>query len=128
MGAHRILIIDDEEDFCFFVKANLEARGGFRVETANGGEQGLELAGTFKPHVIILDVIMPEMDGFKVLEALKQDPKTMQIPVLMLSARHDDDSKIEAAALYSERYLTKPVRMDDLLAQLKKTLGLRQLP
>lgn len=128
MSAHRILIIDDEEDFCFFVKANLEARGGFRVEIANSGEQGLELAGTFKPHVIILDVIMPEMDGFKVLEALKQDPKTMQIPVLMLSARHDDDSKIEAAALYSERYLTKPVRMDDLLAQLKKILGLRQPP
>ncbi len=127
MTRNRILIIDDERDFCFFVKANLEARGGFKVETAHSGEEGLDLAASFKPHVIVLDIIMPEMDGFKVLEALKRDPKTMQIPVLMLSARHDDDSKIEAAGLYGESYLTKPVRIDDLLAGLKKILDLRRL-
>ena len=127
MTKNRILIIDDEADFCFFIKANLEARAPHRVKTALTGEEGLELAASFKPHLILLDIIMPGMDGIEVLSALKKDPKTMPIPVLMLSAKHDDDTKIQSAGLYCEGYVTKPVSIDELLARIDKILELRRL-
>lgn len=127
MRKNRILIIDDEKDLCFFLKANLEARGDYHVKVATSGEDGLYLAERFKPHLVILDIIMPIMDGFKVLEELKRNPKTMAIPVLMLSAKHDDESKIEASGLYCEGYVTKPVRIDDLQGQMRKILSLRRL-
>ena len=127
MSKNRILIIDDEKDLCFFLKANLEARGDYTVKVATSGEDGLYLAERFKPHLVILDIIMPVMDGFKVLEELKKNPKTMAFPVLMLSAKHDDESKIEASGLYCEGYVTKPVRIDDLLARMTKILKLRRL-
>jgi DNA-binding response OmpR family regulator len=127
MSKNRILIIDDEKDLCFFLKANLGARGDYSVKVATSGEDGLYLAERFKPHLVILDIIMPVMDGFKVLEELKKNPKTMAIPVLMLSAKHDDESKIEASGLYCEGYITKPVRIDDLLARMTKILKLRRL-
>jgi two-component system alkaline phosphatase synthesis response regulator PhoP len=127
MSKNRILIIDDEKDLCFFLKANLTARGDYHVRVATSGEDGLYLAERFKPHLIILDIIMPVMDGFKVLEELKKNPKTMAMPVLMLSAKHDDESKIEASGLYCEGYMTKPVRIDDLQRHIRKILNLRRL-
>jgi DNA-binding response OmpR family regulator len=127
MNKNRVLVIDDEKDLCFFLKANLEARGEYRVKAANSGEDGLYLAERFKPHLIVLDIIMPVMNGFEVLEQLKRNPKTMAIPVLMLSAKHDDESKIEASGLYCEGYVTKPVQADDLLARVKVILNLRRL-
>ncbi len=127
MKKNRILIIDDEKDLCFFIKANLEARGSYSVKVASSGEDGLYLAERFKPHLIILDIIMPVMDGFKVLEELKKNHKTMTIPVLMLSAKHDDESKIEASGLYCEGYVTKPVRIEDLQSRMRKILSLRRL-
>ena len=127
MSKNRILIIDDEKDLCFFLKANLESRGHYSVKVASSGEDGLYLAERFKPHLIILDIIMPVMDGFKVLEELKRNRKTMFMPVLILSAKHDDESKIEASGLYCEGYVTKPVRIDDLQRQIRKILKLRRL-
>ena len=127
MKKHRILIIDDEKDLCFFLKANLEARSDYHVKVANSGEDGLYLAERFKPHLIVLDIMMPVMDGFKVLEELKKNPKTMSIPVLMLSAKQDDESKIEASGLYCEGYVTKPVAIDDLQSRMRKILSLRRL-
>jgi DNA-binding response OmpR family regulator len=127
MSKNRMLIIDDEKDLCFFLKANLEARGNYHVKVATSGEDGLYLAERFKPHLIILDIIMPVMDGFKVLEELKKNFKTMAIPVLVLSAKHDDESKIEASGLYCEGYVTKPVQIDDLRSLIRKILKLRRL-
>ena len=127
MRKNRILIIDDEKDLCFFLKANLEVRGSYTVKVATSGEDGLYVAERFKPDLIILDIIMPLMDGFKVLDELKKNFKTMHVPVLMLSAKHDDESKIEAAGLYCEGYVTKPVQVDDLQGRIQKILKLRKL-
>ena len=127
MNKSRILVIDDEKDLGFFLKTNLEARGDYVVRTAASGEDGLYLAGRFKPHLVILDILMPGMDGFQVLDALKKNPRTMAIPVLMLSAKHDDESKIEASGLYCEGYVTKPVEVDVLRAGMKKILERRKL-
>ncbi len=127
MRKNRILVIDDEKDLCFFLKANLEARGNYIVKVASSGEDGLYLAERFKPHLIILDIMMPVMDGFQVLDALKKNPKTMAIPALILSARHDDESRIEASGLYCEGYVAKPVRIDELRSRIRKILKLRRL-
>ncbi|HPG01050.1 MAG TPA: response regulator [Kiritimatiellia bacterium] len=121
-----ILIVDDEEDFGFFVKANLEARGSYRVRIATSSEQGIELALRYKPVAILLDIMMPRVDGFQTLKRLKEQDRTMFIPVIMLTAKHDDESRISAAGLYCDGYLTKPVKIDDLVARLDKVLGMRE--
>ncbi len=115
----RVLIIDDESDFCSLVKTGLEARDEYRVHTAISGKDGLEMARMVRPDVILLDITMPEMDGFKVLERLKKDRNTMSIPVIMLTARDDGEFKQKAARLFDEAYLVKPIE----IAVLRATVG-----
>ncbi|MFA7677448.1 MAG: response regulator [Candidatus Omnitrophota bacterium] len=121
----KVLIIDDEEDLTFFVKANLELSGSYEVIIANRGKEGIKSASRHKPNIILLDIMMPQMDGFQVLEKLKKNPKTMAIPVIMLSAKTDDDSKLKAAGLYNEGYLVKPVQIDTLKAKIDQVLERR---
>ena len=118
----KILIIDDEVDFGKIAKINLERDGDFSVYTATSGKQGFDAARKIRPEVILLDIIMPEMDGFKVLEMLKKDTVTMRIPVIMLSALTDDTAKLRAAGLYDEEYVTKPVETLDLRNKIEKVL------
>ena len=127
MSKSKILVIDDEEDFAFFLKANLEARGQYTVKVANSGADWLDIAGQWRPHLIVLDIIMPGMDGFEVLRQLKEGERTMTVPVLMLTARHDDESKVAAAGLYCEGYFAKPVKIDDLHARIRKILDMRDV-
>ncbi|RLC33492.1 MAG: response regulator [Candidatus Nealsonbacteria bacterium] len=83
---YRILVVDDEEDFCYFVKNNLEDTGEFDVLTANNGEQGIAIAKEASPDLILLDIIMPGLSGTEVAENLLQDPQTRQIPIIFLTA------------------------------------------
>ena len=121
----KILVIDDEEKFCTLVSTFLEKKG-YAAVTAKGGKQGIRAARYRAPDLILLDINMPKMDGFAVLEKLKADPKTMSIPVIMLTGRGDDDSKLKAASLYSEHYLTKPFDLEELdgkISQLLQIVG-----
>ena len=118
-----ILVIDDEEDFCFFVKANLQALGPYQVVIATNGEDGIELAQDIRPDLILLDIMMPHMNGFEVLKALKRHDSTMVIPVVMLTAKNDDPSKQEAARLYDDDYLVKPVQAEVLKAKIEQILS-----
>ncbi len=120
----KILAIDDEEDFCFFVKRNLE-RLGSEVITATGGEEGFKLARKHKPDLILLDIMMPGIDGFEVLKKLKEDTETIAIPIIMLTGKDDDDSKIKAAGLYDEDYIVKPVEVDALRSRIEEALTRR---
>ena len=81
----KILLIDDEEDFCFFVKSNLENKKEFRVITATEGKEGIELARSEKPDLILLDIVMPKMAGEDVADILSKDTRTKQIPVVFLT-------------------------------------------
>lgn len=119
MERKRILIIDDEEDFCSLVKTGLETRSDFEVSIATNGKDGLELARMIRPDLILLDVTMPEIDGFQVLEKLKKDKKTVSIPVVMLTARDDVEYKRKAAQLFNEGYLTKPVEFSVLKSTIE---------
>jgi DNA-binding response OmpR family regulator len=119
----RILLVDDEKAFCDVVKENVELRGGYRIHVSNNGKDALKAARTFRPDLIILDIRMPVMDGFKVLEELKKDTSTLGIPVIVMTALDDDTSKIRAASLYGDRYLVKPVKISELLMKIKEVIG-----
>ena len=122
MRRKKVLIIDDELDFCKLVKLNLELSGQFEAHIAVNGKQGLDLARKTKPDLIILDILMPGMDGFEVLEALKKDSRMVQIPVIMLTAKSDDASRISAAKLYSEEFIAKPIQAQDLIAKINEVI------
>lgn len=104
----KVLLIDDERDLCFFVRSNLEKKGSFSVSCSVHPDQGICRARAEMPDVILLDINMPGRDGFSVLRALKEDARTVSIPVIMLSARDDDEARLKASELYVEGYIEKP--------------------
>ena len=96
--------------------------GDYQVYMAAGGREGIKAAKKVKPDLILLDIMMPDMDGQEVLKTLKQSNVTMSIPVIMLSALGDEDSKVQAAQSYSEGYLVKPVEPAVLKAKIEEIL------
>lgn len=114
-----ILLIDDEKDFAFFVKKNLELAGPYKVIVATNGRDGLDAASKHRPNLIILDVMMPEMSGFEVLKKLKENTETTMIPVVMLTAIDTEEAKEKALGLYDEDYIVKPVSISDLKTKVE---------
>ena len=123
----KILLIDDEEDFAFFVKANLGLVSNYEIIVATKGKKGIKTALKEKPALILLDIMMPGMDGFEVLKRLKKNEKTMNIPVIMLTAKNEDESKIKAVGLYCEDYIVKPIEIRLLNAKIHKILSPNRL-
>ena len=123
----KILIIDDEEDLTFFVKANLELVGDYEVIIATSGKDGVAIASSQDVDLILLDIMMPKMDGFEVLEKIKESKRALAIPVIMLTAKGDIDSKLKAASLYDEDYIVKPVQIEILKVKIEEALKRRGL-
>jgi len=119
MITKKILIVDDEPDFIEMIQMRLEANG-YKVVSANDGLQGLEAARTEKPNLILLDVMMPGMDGFETIRKLRRDADTRGIPVIMLTARGESPSIFKAQELGAADYLIKPCESDELLAMVKR--------
>ena len=119
----KVLIIDDEKDYCLFIKQNLELVGGFSVTVANDGKSGIESAIHNKPDVILLDIRMPRMGGFEVLRELKKNKETGRIPVIMLSALDSEEVREKALSIYGEDYITKPVEVAVLKARIERVLS-----
>jgi CheY-like chemotaxis protein/anti-sigma regulatory factor (Ser/Thr protein kinase) len=115
-GERTILVIDDDPNALDLVGRMLQG-AGFRVVTASDGQEALRLARTLRPSAITLDVIMPRMDGWQVLWALKHDPATRDIPVVMVTMTDDRDM---GAALGATEFLTKPVERQQLVALLER--------
>jgi len=125
MERKRVLIIDDEEEFGSLIKTGLETRSDFEVFIATTGKEGYEIARVVKPDIILLDITMPGMDGFQVLEKLKNDKNTVAVPVIMLTAREDVEYKRKASQLFNEAYLTKPVEFAVLKSTIEDVLRRR---
>jgi len=121
----KILIIDDEEDFCYFVKANLQLISNYEILVAHRGKKGIRLVRKEKPDLILLDVMMPGIDGFEVLKRLKKSEETQYIPIIMLTAKNEDESKIKAAGLYCEDYIVKPAEIKVLKAKIHRVLSMK---
>lgn len=126
MSKHKILIIDDELDFTKMVKINLEQTGKYDVFIENNPLLALSSVKNCKPDLILLDIIMPGADGFKVLQMLKKDTATISTPVIMLTAVMTDDAKERAMSLYDEGYLEKPIASDLLEKAIDKVLKRRE--
>ena len=106
-GQRQVLVVDDEPDVLLLCRVNLEFEG-YEVTTASDGAEGLEKARELKPDVVLLDVMMPRMDGWQVLEALKADEDTECIPVVMLTAKVQDEDQIRGWSAGAAEYITKP--------------------
>jgi uncharacterized protein (TIGR02266 family) len=127
MTTWRILVADDEPYVLLAVKQVLQSLPATVIE-APDGEQALRLAKAKLPDLVILDVKMPRMDGFKVAEALKQDPTTAEIPVIFLSALRDSHVKIRGLVLGAEDYIGKPVDPEELKARIRAVLRRTRSP
>ncbi len=103
----RVLVVDDEPDVLLLCRVNLEFEG-YDVTTANDGEAGLATCRSMRPDVVLLDVMMPKMDGWQVLEAIKSDPEIQHTPVVMLTAKVQDEDQIRGWSSGAAEYITKP--------------------
>jgi two-component system alkaline phosphatase synthesis response regulator PhoP len=110
----KILIIDDEEEICEIVKIYLEQLGEFSVLTAHNGIDGLDKAMRTMPDLVLLDICMPLMNGFKVLESLKGNDTTHHIPVIMLTGAPDDEAVISLSVRYGDGCIAKPFDIEEL--------------
>ena len=118
----RILAIDDEAELLDAVAAWLESNG-YEVKTAKNGLEGLGIAGLFKPHLIILDISMPKMDGFEVLTHLRQMQEMKEVPIVMLSGQGRTENIMEAERLKAVDFLLKPCRGEELLETVERHIG-----
>jgi len=117
----RILLVDDEEDILEFVSYNLQ-REGFRVYSARNGLEAIEMAGKVKPDLVILDVMMPEMDGIAACEEIRKLPCCKNVIIAFLTARGEDYSQIAGFEAGADDYITKPVRPKVLISRVKALL------
>ncbi len=120
--AKRILVVDDEQDIVKMVGLRLKANG-YEVLSANDGQQGLETAQKEKPDLIILDVMMPKMDGYKVCGLLKKDSRFAKTPIIIFTAKAQDKDKDLGREVGANAYLTKPFDPPVLIAKVKELLG-----
>ncbi|MTI61195.1 MAG: response regulator [Firmicutes bacterium] len=118
----KILLADDAKNIVLVLKMSLE-KAGYQVLVSRDGLTALEIAQTEKPDLILLDILMPKMNGFLVLEALKDDPQTNEIPVVFISAKAEEKDIERAKSLGVNDYLIKPIKQKDLLAVVEKNLG-----
>lgn len=119
----RILIVDDEEDICQVVQASLEEFGGWQTLLAYSGQEGLTIAQSEQPDVILLDVSMPEMDGFEVFEKLRENQATQNIPVILLTSKVLARDRNRFTDLDLAGVITKPFNALTIWQQVADLLG-----
>ena len=125
-NASRVLVIDDDLSIRVICREVLVS-GGYTVRTANGGVDALLEAKRFRPDIMLLDVMMPELDGFETAQSLRADPATAMTPIIFLSARGATEDKLRAFRLGAEDYIVKPFVAEEMLARVKKALERREL-
>ena len=125
MGPLRhILVIDDEQSLLDLIGDSLQLLGGYTVTVAHDGIDGLEQVAAHPPDCVIVDVRMPHLNGFQFVQAMRGDPATVQIPLLILSALVQQRDALSGLLSGADAYLTKPVRMTDLLEAIDRAVNL----
>lgn len=115
----KVLVCDDERHIVRLIQVNLE-RQGYQVVTAFDGKEGLEKIRSEKPNLVVLDVMMPYMDGFEVLKTIRREPETENLPVIMLTAKAQDKDVFEGYHYGADMYLTKPFNPMELVTFVKR--------
>ncbi|MFT4878937.1 MAG: two-component system alkaline phosphatase synthesis response regulator PhoP, partial [Flavobacteriales bacterium] len=121
MDKQRVLLVDDDQDILDLVKYNLE-KEGFEVETADNGKEGVKRAKEFLPELILLDVMMPEMDGMETCIEIRDIPDLKNTLIAFLTARGEDYSQIAGFEAGADDYITKPIKPRVLVSRVKALL------
>lgn len=121
MSKGTVLVIDDEKDMIELLRYNLEQEG-FDVIGASKGEEGLRVAAEHRPDLVVLDLMMPGMDGLEVCRRLRQDPRTARLPVVMLTAKASEADRVVGLELGADDYVTKPFSPREVVARVKAIL------
>ncbi|MDX1690649.1 MAG: response regulator [Acidimicrobiia bacterium] len=119
--SERILVIDDDPDIVRFVTMNLELEG-YEVRSAPSGREGLELAASRSPDLVLLDVMMPDVDGLEVLARLQSSPATVHAAVILLTARAQSNDRVRGLEMGADDYITKPFDIEELVARVGSVL------
>ena len=121
MDKKKVLVIDDEENFCNLVKKNLEKTDEFEVQIAINGEDGIRLAREIKPDLILLDVVMPGMDGADVISLIRNDKNIKDTPVVFLTAIvREEEASLQTSFTMGYSLLAKTATVGELIACIKK--------
>lgn len=120
MNDYRILVVDDEEDLCEILKFNLENEG-YEVDTANSAEEALKM-NISSYHLLLLDVMMGEISGFKMANLLKKDKKTAQVPIIFITAKDTENDTVTGFNLGADDYISKPFSLREVIACVKAVL------
>ena len=120
MNDYRILVVDDEEDLCEILKFNLENEG-YEVDTANSAEEALKM-NISSYHLLLLDVMMVEISGFKMANLLKKDKKTAQVPIIFITAKDTENDTVTGFNLGADDYISKPFSLREVIARVKAVL------
>lgn len=116
-----ILVVDDEQDLLDLIEYNLK-KEGFDVLKAEDGSEGIEVAQKHRPDLVLLDIMMPKMDGLEVVERMRDDKKLKRTPIIFLTARGDEKTEVEGLDKGGDDYITKPISTTKLISRIKAVL------
>lgn len=117
----RVLVVDDEPDLIRILQFGLES-AGYVVESASDGQEGLKKAREVKPDIILLDLMLPKLDGYKICRLLKFDERYKQVPIIILSARTQEGDQALALEMGANRFVTKPYDFAEILGHIEALL------
>lgn len=121
MSKQTILVVDDEQDLLDLIEYNLR-KEGFNVLKAENGRSGIDIAREQKPNLVLLDIMMPQMDGIEVCDRMRDDPELKHIPIIFLTARSDEKTEVEGLNKGADDYITKPISTTKLISRIKAVL------
>ncbi|MFV1884082.1 MAG: response regulator [Balneola sp.] len=121
MAKKTILVVDDEKDLLDLIEYNLK-KEGFEVLRAENGEQGIAIAKESKPDLVLLDIMMPKMDGLEAVEIMRKDDDLKRMPIIFLTARSDEKTEVEGLNKGGDDYITKPISTTKLISRIKAVM------
>lgn len=121
MAKQTILVVDDEQDLLDLIEYNLR-KEGFEVLQAENGEEGIKIAREHRPDLILMDIMMPRMDGLQAVEILRNDESLRKMPIIFLTARGDEKTEVEGLDIGGDDYITKPISTTKLISRIKAVL------
>lgn len=121
MSKQTILVVDDETDLLDLIEYNLH-KEGFKVLKAENGEEGIKAAKEHRPDLILLDIMMPKMDGLEAVEIMRKDEDLQKTPIIFLTARSDEKTEIDGLNKGGDDYITKPISTTKLVSRIKAAL------
>jgi two-component system alkaline phosphatase synthesis response regulator PhoP len=121
VAKQTILVVDDEKDLLDLIEYNLR-KEGFDVLKAENGEEGIAMAKEHSPDLVLLDIMMPKMDGLQAVEEMRKDAELKKIPIILLTARSDEKTEVEGLNKGSDDYITKPISTTKLISRIKAVL------